>query len=316
MKKRNQINLIEPKPYQEIGAKFIISGWVPESWLKSDYGMDYRIFTEFLDIEGKTFMGGSINISDVKPPKSWWPWSHKGKIYFRDIVQLHSSNIGFLEKSQGRMVLKLNGQKEDEQYIFIPLVVPQFVPKERTDSKIIVQHGKVAEMVKQYELDIKNYYKELTAVHNSFPHNKEEDETDNTHIHDTDILWGLFELLGESETIHEDSPFVKEIKLKEKLSEKYKDAIVWKGPLAGASLFRIDGFLFKIHSHDHGKHFHIIHKGKGIDARFSFPEIELISYKSHNTLSKKQEKSIQEFLKDKVNFKKMENEFLRRDKVK
>ena len=313
MKKKNQINLIEPKPYQKIGAKFIVSGRVPETWLKSNSGIDYRIFTEFLDINGKTFMGGSINVSDIKPPKSWWPWSNKGKIYFNEVVQLHSVSIGFLEKSQGRIVLKLKGQKENEQCIFVPLVLPQFTPKEGVDSNLINQHGKVGEIVKQYEQDIKNYYKEWTEIHNSFQHNKEDEENETAHINDTDILWGMFELLGESESTHENSPYVKEIKLKEKLAEKYKDALNWRGPLAGATIFRIDGFLFKVHSQDHGKHFHIIHKGKGIDARFSFPELELINYKSLNTLSRKQEKSIKEFLKSKDNFKKLEKEFTRRD---
>jgi len=99
------------------------------------------------------------------------------------------------------------------------------------------------------------------------------------------------------------------------LEKKYKDALNWRGPLAGATIFRIDGFLFKVHSHDHGKHLHIIHKGRGIDARFSFPELQVVNYKSKNILSSKEEKLIQEFIRKETNFKKLEKEFERRDTV-
>jgi hypothetical protein len=116
-----------------------------------------------------------------------------------------------------------------------------------------------------------------------------------------------------SETKHEDSDYVRERELENRLTDKYKDALEWQGPLAGASMFRINGFIFKIYSHDHDRHFHIIHKGKGIDARFSFPEIELINYKeSKNILSSKEKKTIQEFLREEKNFKKIEDEFIRR----
>jgi len=142
---------------------------------------------------------------------------------------------------------------------------------------------------------------------------KEDDE--NAHINDPDILWGMFELLEKTEVEHTESPYVKEIKLKAELEKKYKDALNWRGPLAGATIFRIDGFLFKVHSHDHGKHLHIIHKGRGIDARFSFPELQVVNYKSKNILSSKEEKLIQEFIRKETNFKKLEKEFERRDTV-
>lgn len=28
-----KIELVEPRPYQKVGASFVISGWIPESWL-------------------------------------------------------------------------------------------------------------------------------------------------------------------------------------------------------------------------------------------------------------------------------------------
>ncbi|MBW4061567.1 hypothetical protein HJC99_03305 [Candidatus Saccharibacteria bacterium] len=40
-----------------------------------------------------------------------------------------------------------------------------------------------------------------------------------------------------------------------------------------------NGIKIVVHSNDHGSHFHIQHEGRELDARFSFPTIELINYK-------------------------------------
>ena len=69
-----------------------------------------------------------------------------------------------------------------------------------------------------------------------------------------------------------------------------------------------------IYSNDHDRHFHVIHKEKGINARFSFPEIELINYKNTRTsINSKEKKAITNFFKDQTNFNKLEKEFQRRD---
>ena len=73
------------------------------------------------------------------------------------------------------------------------------------------------------------------------------------------------------------------------------------------------GFEFRVHSDDHGKHFHVIHRGRGIDARFSFPEIELIDYKKlGNTIGRKEENNIRVFFKNPEYFEKLKGEFEKR----
>ena len=100
------------------------------------------------------------------------------------------------------------------------------------------------------------------------------------------------------------------------MSTKYKKAIEWRGPLLGGAVGIMNGFEFRVYSHDHDKHFHVIHKGKRINARFSFPKIELINYKnSKNSIGSKEISRIVEFFKNTNNFKKLEAEFQRRDGV-
>lgn len=83
----------------------------------------------------------------------------------------------------------------------------------------------------------------------------------------------------------------------------------------GGVVDRLDGYVFQVFSNDHGKHFHVIHKGNEVNARFSFPEINLLSYANNkNTLSAKELKRIKTFFSDGENMKRMQNEFDRRDK--
>lgn len=56
MIRKDSINLSHPKPYDEVGARFIISGWVPVSWLKSNFGFVNSIFLDLIDIKGKTIL--------------------------------------------------------------------------------------------------------------------------------------------------------------------------------------------------------------------------------------------------------------------
>ena len=68
----------------------------------------------------------------------------------------------------------------------------------------------------------------------------------------------------------------------------------------------------RVHSDDHGQHFHVIHKGKSINARFSFPDIELMNYISKMTIGAKTQKRIQEFCKTPNIFANLEKEFAKR----
>lgn len=133
---------------------------------------------------------------------------------------------------------------------------------------------------------------------------------------DWKMAGGILDILGQEEWSNENYPFSEEYLDEKQLEEKYKDAIEWRGPLSRGAICKMDGFEYRLYSHDHDKHFHIIHKGRGINARFSFPEIELINYKNAITSirSKEKEKLI-EFIKKPEHFKRLEREFLRREGV-
>jgi len=131
----------------------------------------------------------------------------------------------------------------------------------------------------------------------------------------TGIL-GIFEKNNEKDCKINKYTFSKEDRDEEKLNKKYKDVIEWQGPLCGATIGNMDGFKFMVFSNDHDKHFHVIHKGRGVDARFSFPGIDLINYKNTgNYISSKEKSRIVDYFRVAGNFKILEAEFSRRDGV-
>lgn len=50
------------------------------------------------------------------------------------------------------------------------------------------------------------------------------------------------------------------------------------------------GYKVVVHSNDHGTHFHV--RYNGVDARFSFPKIQLVSYVSKGHFTSRQVKNI------------------------
>jgi hypothetical protein len=124
----------------------------------------------------------------------------------------------------------------------------------------------------------------------------------------------IYNLIEESDDFHENYLYSDEDKREYELNEKYKAALKWKGRRLKILVGSINGFEFRIYSNDHDKHFHVIHAGKKINARFSFPEIKLKNYKlSKNTISSNEEKRIQDYFKDPDNLMKLESEFKKRD---
>lgn len=102
---------------------------------------------------------------------------------------------------------------------------------------------------------------------------------------------------------------------KDYTKEKIQKFLKRTGHLCTGLIAKLNGYEFRVHSNDHDKHFHIIHKEKGIDARFSFPGIKLIDYKKcKNRIHSKQIKSIQKLFRDSKHFEKLEKEFIKRDK--
>lgn len=288
-----EIKIISPKPYERIGAEFVVSGYIPKSLMKTSWGgMDYRVLGGFLDIDGFEFA------STVTAYVRHGLFSiFKKKLYFSTTAQFSQFNVPFIAKSQGRIVLKLSGHKEGSDY-FLPLIVNGFEPEEGVDPKIEEKHKSIGNRVRQYEEDLKNYNKELAGLMKGI-------------VYDKKILDGVFEILDNPESSFTAFSESDEDKLEKALEEKYKDAIAWRGPLLRGLVGRMEGFEFRVYSGDHNpKHFHVIHKGRGIDARFSYPQIQLIDYRGKSSIIGNEEsKRICEFFRVLGNLQKLDNEF-------
>ena len=155
MSKIETIDVIQPKPYERVGARFVLSGRVPKSCLKTSWGsIDYRILGGFLDINGLEF--ASTVAADVQHNLFS---IFKKRLYFSTTAQFSQFNISFIEKFQGRITLKLSASKEGCA-IFLPLIVNGFEPEGGVDPKIEKEHKNVGKKVLQYEADLKNYNKE------------------------------------------------------------------------------------------------------------------------------------------------------------
>jgi hypothetical protein len=261
--------LIEPVDFQEIGIEFLVSGWVPTSWMITDLGeQDNRLFTEFIDINAKTFMGGSIDVDSTVVQK---------RQKFSQVVQFYWMNISFIKKSEGRIVLKLFGQDENNQHIYIPLIVKEFEPQNGAGQEIVKKHGKVGQLIDQYKNDLKEYYKELASVRESRAE-KDEIYEDNylnkySYASNFNLPIELKNLFEGSEDSHENYLYSDEDKREDELNQKFDAALKWRGPLRKIQVGRINGFELRIYTHDHDKHFHVIHKGKKLMQGFLFREL-------------------------------------------
>jgi len=295
-----EIEIIEPKPYTHVGAEFVLSGRIPRSLLKTSWGgIDYRVLGGFIDIDGLEFA------STVTAYVRHGPFSiFKKKLYFSTTAQFSQFNVPFIVKSQGCIALKLSGHKEGYDF-FLPLIVDGFEPKEGTSSETGERHRNIGKMVIQYKTDLKNYNKELAEIKKGIVYNKS-------------ILEGVFEILNKSDDTFKPFSESEEDKIEKALEEKYKAAIKWRGPLLRGIVGKMEGFEFRVYSGDHDpKHFHIIHKGRGIDARFSYPQIELISYKGRlNFIGSEDSKKISQFFRTAKNLQKMDAEFQKQVSVK
>lgn len=315
MKFRQGIKLISPKPFQKVGGSFVISGLIPKSWLESELRTDYRISLDLIDINGKTILGSSIYINHPNADGGSIKWFD-----FSETFQFSQYNTSFIKNSQGLMNIKLSSFLNKRLLKYIPIIVEYFVPDEGISFKNKIKHLRIGKTVEKYERDLKIYYKKL---HDNNEKRKKklyignERDTGGQYIQNLqnfgmfDDIFCIFE--GEKE-FNKGYLFKKEDRADAKLKEKYKKVIEWAGPLCRGMVADMDGFKFLIFSNDHDKHFHVMHSGRGVNARFSFPEIELINYKNkRNSISKKEIKKIKDFFGKEENFKKLADEFARRD---
>lgn len=240
---KEEIEIIRPKPYERIGVEFVLSGRIPRSFLKTIWGsMDYRVLGGFLDINGFEFASTVTayvqhNLFSI----------FKKKLYFSTTAQFSQFNVPFIEKSQGRIALKLSGYEEGHVY-FLPLIVNGFEPKDDVSPEIKKEHKNIGKKVLQYETDLKNYNKELAGIRKGI-------------VYDRKILEGVFEILDKPENNFAAFSESEEDKQEKVLEEKYKDAIEWRGPLLRGIAGKMEGFEFRVYSGDHNpRHFHVIHK--------------------------------------------------------
>jgi hypothetical protein len=313
MGKENAI-ILEPKPSQEIWERFDISGWVPRSWLKTEWGkVDYRIFVDFLNIKGKEWTSGPI--IDIKPGLF-----SRFKRKFKFKFGIDCRNVGedySIKNSHGRINIKLSWPNKEKSAIFIPIILKYAEPKEGVNPDFVDKHVKIGEMVERYEKNLKDYYRELDEIRRSrkLKEKISEDEKLNkfSYSNNWEVVGSLLNLLNEGEDVSATNPYTEEDRREKELEDKFKNVLEWRGPLFGGMVGRMNGYEFRLYSNDHDKHFHVIHRDKGINARFSFPNIELLNYKSNpNSISSKDIKRIQDFFHVPANLQKLEAEFTKR----
>jgi len=305
----NHNKLIEieyPRPFKYIGAKFTISGWVHLSWFESDItGLDWSMSVCYLGLDVKTFMGTTLYpmLDDQ---------NRRGdKVRFSVDCDLHFTNIPFIQNSHGRITIKIASPNKTVSPVYLPLIVKQFEDLLTFGPDIIKKHSEVGNKEAQYEQDLKNYYKEWGKIEAS--RKNKDDGEDFQYLYgpnNMDIADEILKILENSEESFKNYAYQEEDKREQELNEKYKDALEWQGPLIRGMVSQFDGFELRVYSNDHDQHFHIIHKGKGINARFSFPEIRLINYvNSRNTIGSKAEKKIREFCLKPEIFERFKKEF-------
>ncbi|MFA5359248.1 MAG: hypothetical protein WC310_05560 [Patescibacteria group bacterium] len=197
----SKIKVISPKPYEHVGASFILSGQVAKSCLKTNWGsIDDRILGSFVDVDGFEF--ANTVSADIKHDVCS---IFKRKLSFSTTVQFSQFNVPFIVKSQGRIALKLSTHQKHCD-LFIPLIVSELEPKGGVDPSIVERQKTIGQRITQYEKDLENYNAERERIGQATT--KKEDEI-------------------------EICDYTERDRLEAELEEKYKDAIKWRGPLFG-----------------------------------------------------------------------------------
>ncbi len=290
----NKIEIITPKPLERLGLNFDLQVRIPIESLRSSSGnLDQRLFYSLLDSYGRPMMGGSLDVPIDEISLS------QGRVDLSVPVQLSSFDSHFLKASQGRITVKLMGW-EEESAAHLPVIIEGFESLGGVDPSFDEKHRNVERTILQYREDLKHYAEESAKIRNS-------------RVEDSSILEDVFEIVEHTEEKFEPFKETDEDRELNALEEKYRDALDWRGPFLGASVGRMEGFEFRVYSNDHGQHFHVVHKGRGVDARFSFPEIELINYKGVvGKISSKEKNRIKEYFLKTENFERLRDEFKKR----
>ena len=301
--KKSSIFIINPKPLQKVDLKFNLLGILDKSWVTTEWGsIADSIGLEYLDIEGKSFIGKMLFIRRSKGIFGWLT-----KTYEFGQVEDLSDMAWSIQESQGRITLKIFNQWDANSHtLYIPIIIKQFATNV-DDPELESRHVGIADKIRKFDQALKSYNRELESLNHKeqeeFQLNLAEDSEEWKEIENeklvNDINWLL--ISGESDE-------------KRTLDEKYKEALDWRGPLFKGTAGRLNGFSFKVYSDDHGRHFHVVHRERNIDARFSFPDIQLLNYKnSKNLIGSKEVENIRQYFNIPEHFQKLENEFKKRE---
>lgn len=289
------IELESMEKYSKVPKSFICSGHLPEIWIQSKNSSQQRssVSLEFLDINGIGFFYTSM------------PVVHMDKrLFFSWQISIHEVMWSHIVASQGRITMRLLGENEENDYFFLPIIIQGF---DSVTHEIEDKHRTIEKRCKILEKRFKELNSKLDKVYKKYNFNHDFDVgsqyESGVNVRNLDFLSCL-----------EFAISVPENEKRSQLYEEYKDVIDWVGSIPCKGLVdELNGFEFRVHSHDHDTHFHIIHRDKGIDARFSFPDIELLNYKKEKQrINSKQIKSIQKFFSKSENFEKLKHEIERR----
>lgn len=289
MAKEATIEVMTPKPFEVVGTKFVLLGKVPKSWL-----LDGR---HGLGVDWLEASGGNLPMSGphVTTLPTLFPWSKKVRFHSR--VDL--SHFTTSEHPRG-LILVVETYEGKNRSFYHPVIIAgtnKVYESEHTELKEKLS-ATIKRLIKDKE-GWENYTRELETLRKSIVSNKE-------------ILEGMFDILELEEESFVPIIQSEEEKQEAELEEKYKEAIESRGPLFRGAAGRMEGFELRVYSDDHGQHFHVVHKGKGINARFSFPEMALLSYISRATIGVKTQKKLREFCKRPDIFENLKTEFAKR----
>jgi len=282
-----KIEIITPKPFEVVSTKFTLLGKIPKEFLS--YGK-YGLGVGWKDGDGYNLpMGG--------PRAELFPnifSRFKKKLKFYSFVDLSYFNPS--EHPRG-LIIEITGDKKDSIYR-LPVIIAGTNKEYDLEQEALRQVlANTLEKVKQYEIEWKSYLNELHKIRSRI-------------VDDQEILKGVFEIFDKSVSTFEPFTISEEENEERALYEKYEEVIHWHGPLLRGVAGRMAGFDFRVYSEDHRpQHFHAVHKGRGINARFTYPEIKLLNTVGRNTIGPKEIEKICEYFNSPQNRQKLEKQF-------
>ncbi len=111
--KKKKIDIIKPKPYDEVGSGITIAGSVPKDWLiDKSTGIMYKdLSLDLISLDGVSFRCLNIEVSESdKVTKKL-----DGRLIFYITINFSWTNIPFIENSKGRIAIRISGRDEQKQ---------------------------------------------------------------------------------------------------------------------------------------------------------------------------------------------------------